>query len=101
MPAEDARPHASGPAGDERPTGRSVAPTRRSVLTRPVAAVFGVMLVALTVWGITLVFERGPLSASSPGEVVLRVLRLAGIDGLDLMTRILHRSPKTPVPTRT
>lgn len=35
--------------------------------------------------------------ATAPPDLVVTEIRLAGIDGLDLMTRILHRSPKTPV----
>lgn len=33
----------------------------------------------------------------SPPDLVVTEIRLAGIDGLDLMARILDRSPRTPV----
>ncbi|HEX6851860.1 MAG TPA: response regulator [Candidatus Polarisedimenticolaceae bacterium] len=35
--------------------------------------------------------------ASRTPDVVVTEIRLAGIDGLDLMARILDRSPRTPV----
>jgi DNA-binding response OmpR family regulator len=35
--------------------------------------------------------------ARTPPDLVVTEIRLAGIDGLDLMARILDRSPRTPV----